>query len=144
MTAAQDTADGAQPDPAADAAGSLGLLLAECCVMAGAADHLGPWQSCYSTQLLGRDCRFVLARSGHIACMVSPVGNPRTVYRTAAGVPPDPAAWLACAAAMPCSWWAGLAGWLAARGPQLPRPAGPGNADLPPLDAALGSYVFDR
>ena len=32
----------------------------------------------------------MLARSGHIASMVSPVGNTKAVYRTAPGSPPDP------------------------------------------------------
>jgi len=124
----------------------LAAVSTDCYLVAGAADHLCPWQSCYrSTQLLGGDCRFVLARSGHIASMVSPVGSSRAEYRTAAGTPPDPAAWLAGAAAVPGSWWPDFAGWLAARGgPEVPPPASPGNADRPPLDAAPGSYVFDR
>jgi polyhydroxyalkanoate synthase subunit PhaC len=124
----------------------LAAVSTDCYLVAGAADHLCPWQSCYrSTQLLGGDCRFVLARSGHIASMVSPVGNTKAVYRTGPGSPPDPEAWLAGAEAVPGSWWPDFAGWLAARGgPEVPAPAGPGTAGLPPLEAAPGSYVFDR
>ena len=115
-------------------------------LVAGATDHLCPWQSCYrSTQLLGGDCRFVLARSGHIASMVSPVDNKKAVYRTAKDTPPDPTAWLDSAESVPGSWWPDFAGWLAARGgPEVPPPDRPGSDGLPPLDAAPGSYVFDR
>jgi polyhydroxyalkanoate synthase len=124
----------------------LAAVSTDCYLVAGAADHLCPWQSCYrSTQLLGGDCRFVLARSGHIASMVSPVGNTKAVYRTAPDTPPDPAAWQAGAKAVPGSWWPDFADWLAARGgPEQPPPDSPGSAGLPPLEAAPGSYVFDR
>jgi poly[(R)-3-hydroxyalkanoate] polymerase subunit PhaC len=115
-------------------------------VVAGAAEHLCPWQSCYrSTQLLGGDSRFVLARSGHIASMVSPVGNAKPVYRTASGTPPDPAAWLAGATAEQGSWWPDFARWLGERsGAERPAPDSPGSPALPPIEPAPGSYVFDR
>ena len=67
-------------------------------VVAGIADHICPWQSCYrSTQLLGGDSRFVLSTNGHIAALVNPPTNPKSSYqRTADGQdnPPDPQAWL--------------------------------------------------
>jgi polyhydroxyalkanoate synthase len=115
-------------------------------VVAGAGDHLCPWPSCYrSTQLLGGDSRFVLARSGHIASMVSPVGSVKAQYRTAPQTPPDPDAWLAAATAERGSWWPDFARWLGERGgAEKPPPAAPGNAVFPPLEAAPGSYVFDR
>jgi polyhydroxyalkanoate synthase subunit PhaC len=115
-------------------------------LVAGAADHLCPWQSCYrSTQLLGGDSRFVLARSGHIASMVSPVGNAKAVYRTAPDTPPDPEAWLAEATTQQGSWWPDFAGWLGERsGEQKPAPDSPGSPALPPIEPAPGSYVFDR
>jgi polyhydroxyalkanoate synthase len=115
-------------------------------LVAGAADHLCPWQSCYrSTQLLGGDCRFVLARSGHIASMVSPVGNAKAVYRTAPQTPPEPADWLAAASAEQGSWWPDFTAWLGERsGAEKPAPDFPGSPDFPPIEPAPGSYVFDR
>ena len=115
-------------------------------LVAGAADHLCPWQSCYrSTQLLGGDSRFVLARSGHIASMVSPVGNAKAVYRTAPDTPPDPEAWLAEASTEQGSWWPDFAHWLGERsGAEKPVPDSPGSPALPPIEPAPGSYVFDR
>ncbi len=52
-------------------------------VVAGIADHLCPWQSCYrSTALLGGSTRFVLSTSGHIASMVNPPSNPKSTFQT--------------------------------------------------------------
>ena len=45
----------------------LGKITVDCYLMAGAADHISPWQNCYrTTQLLGGRTRFVLSTSGHI------------------------------------------------------------------------------
>jgi poly(3-hydroxyalkanoate) synthetase len=70
----------------------LGTVDTDAYLVAGAADHLCPWQACYhSTQLLGGHTRFVLFSGGHIAAMVNPPGTrPRRLG--AAGLPPlDPA-----------------------------------------------------
>lgn len=124
----------------------LAVVDTDAYVVAGAADHLCPWQSCYrSTQLLGGDCRFVLARSGHIVSMVNPVGQARAVYRTAPVTPPDPGAWLAAATAGQGSWWPDFAAWLGERGgAEKPAPDFPGSPARPPIEPAPGSYVFDR
>jgi class II poly(R)-hydroxyalkanoic acid synthase len=124
----------------------LGAVSTDGYLVAGATDHLCPWQSCYrSTQLLGGDSRFVLARSGHIASMVSPVGNAKAVYRTAPVTPPDPEDWLAAASTEQGSWWPDFAAWLGERsGAEKPAPDSPGSVELPPLEPAPGSYVFDR
>ena len=115
-------------------------------LVAGAADHLCPWQSCYrAVQLLGGDSRFVLARSGHIASMVSPVGNAKAVYRTAPVTPPEPDEWLAAASTEKGSWWPDFADWLGQRsGTEKPAPDSNGSPELPPLEPAPGTYVFDR
>src|SRR4029453_17647494 len=57
--------------------------------VAGIADHLTPWQSCYrGTQLLGGESRFVLSTSGHIAALVNPPGNAKASYQVSKGNPP--------------------------------------------------------
>src|SRR4051794_32115099 len=44
-------------------------------IVAGANDHIVPWQNAYrSTQLLGGEKRFVLSASGHIQALVNPPG----------------------------------------------------------------------
>jgi polyhydroxyalkanoate synthase len=115
-------------------------------VVAGVADHLCPWQSCYrSTQLLGGRSRFVLSSSGHIASMVNPPGNGKASYRTAPDTPPDPADWLDGAVSERGSWWPDYVGWLERRGGgDKARPRRLGAAGLPPMEPAPGTYVLDR
>jgi polyhydroxyalkanoate synthase len=115
-------------------------------VVAGIADHLCPWQSCYrSTQMLGGSTRFVLSTSGHIASMVNPPGNPKATFRAAAGNPADPRDWLAAAETVPGSWWPDYSAWLAERsGVRRARPASLGGRDFEPIQPAPGSYVLDR
>jgi polyhydroxyalkanoate synthase subunit PhaC len=115
-------------------------------LVAGIADHLCPWQSCYrSTQMLGGTAKFVLSTSGHIASMVNPPSNKKATFRTAADNPPEPARWLAAAATAAGSWWPDYASWLALRsGEQRKSPAKLGGKDFPPLEPAPGSYVHDR
>jgi len=118
-------------------------------VLAGAADHLCPWQSCYrSAQLLGGDTRFVLSTSGHIAAMVNPPGNPKARFQ--ATVEPldglvGPSDWLGMARTVAGSWWPDYSTWLAERsGGAKDAPDALGAAGFTPLDPAPGRYVFDR
>ena len=127
-------------------------------VVAGIADHLCPWQSCYrTTQLLGGRTRFVLSTSGHIASMVNPPGNPKATFQALAETgPPGPDAatgrqpggaadWLRAAQTVPGSWWPDYSAWLAERsGGQQDRPRRLGRKGYQPLAAAPGSYVLDR
>ena len=114
-------------------------------LVAGIADHLTPWESCYrSTQLLGGESRFILSTSGHIAALVNPPDNPKASYRINSDNPPDPKDWLAGAQTVPGSWWPDVAAWLAARcGPQKAAPEELGGSGLEPLVEAPGTYVFD-
>jgi polyhydroxyalkanoate synthase subunit PhaC len=115
-------------------------------VVAGIADHITPWQSCYrSTGLLGGETRFVLSTSGHIASLVNPPGNPKASYRVNPRNPPDPQEWLHGAATEQGSWWPDFVGWLAQRcGPDKPAPRKLGGRRLAPLIEAPGTYVLDR
>ncbi|MGB6454048.1 MAG: alpha/beta fold hydrolase [Streptosporangiaceae bacterium] len=115
-------------------------------VVAGIADHLCPWQSCYrTTQLLGGEVTFVLSTSGHIASMVNPPDNPKATFRSADVNPPDPAEWLAGATSVGGSWWPHYSGWLAARsGGTKKRRAKAGSKEFAVLCPAPGTYVHDR
>jgi polyhydroxyalkanoate synthase subunit PhaC len=115
-------------------------------VVAGIADHLCPWQSCYrSTQLLGGTSRFVLSTSGHIASMVNPPTNPKATFQTGPDNPSDPRTWLRAAQTVAGSWWPDYSAWLAERsGGQKDRPPGLGGAAFVPRQAAPGTYVLDR
>ena len=119
-------------------------------LVAGIADHLCPWQSCYrSTQLLGGDCTFVLSTSGHIASMINPPDNPKARFQTApAGQkpanPPDPGDWLRTAGTVPGSWWPHYSAWLAERsGAEKDRPDALGDEGFEPMEPAPGLYVLD-
>ncbi len=118
----------------------------DCYVVAGIADHLCPWQSCYrSTQLLGGHVSFVLSNSGHIASMVNPPTNPKASFQTAPENPADPRAWLADATTSSGSWWPHYSSWLAARsGAERTSRSRAGRKGFEVLSAAPGTYVHDR
>jgi len=115
-------------------------------VIAGVADHLCPWQSCYqTTQLLGGPVKFVLSTSGHIAAVVNPPDNRKAAFQTAPGNPADPEAFLAAAHMVPGSWWPDYSSWLGERsGGQKKSPAQPGRKGYPVQCAAPGTYVHDH
>jgi polyhydroxyalkanoate synthase len=114
-------------------------------VLAGVADHICKWQSCYATtQLLGGQSRFVLSTSGHIASLINPPGNPKASWRSATDTPQDPEEWLKTADTMPGSWWPDFTAWLEKRcGDQIPAPQALGGG-RPTLGDAPGTYVFQK
>ena len=116
-------------------------------VVAGVADHICPWQSCYrSAQLLGGDVRFVLSSSGHIAAMVNPPANPKARFQVSADVTrPIPGTGCSPPTTVPGSWWPDYSSWLADRsGGEQDRPGGLGSSQYAPMEAAPGLYVMDR
>ena len=115
-------------------------------VVAGVADHITPWQSCYrTTALLGGKTRFVLSTSGHIAALVNPPGNGKATYQINPRNPADPQRWLRGATTRRGSWWPDFVTWLSRRcGPKKDAPQKLGGGTLPPLIEAPGTYVFDR
>ena len=124
----------------------LGKVDTDAYVIAGAADHICPWQACYrTTQLLGGQVRFVLSTSGHIAAMVNPPGNPKASFRTAPGNPADPEEFLAAAGKEAGTWWTDYSSWLAERsGVRRKSPRTLGAGDYPMQGTAPGTYVHDR
>jgi polyhydroxyalkanoate synthase subunit PhaC len=122
----------------------LGAVDIDAYVVAGASDHIIPWQQAYrSTQLLGGSPRFVLSDSGHIQALVNPPGpESRRRYRVAETNPPEPDAWLDRAVTRPGSWWPDYTEWLGERSGALRRPPRAlGNRRYRALAAAPGSYV---
>jgi polyhydroxyalkanoate synthase subunit PhaC len=109
-------------------------------------DHLCIWQSVYrSAQLLGERSQFVLGNSGHIQTIVSPPGNPKASFFTNEAKSETAEGWLKTAQKNPGSWWDHGVAWTAARaGAMVPAPSAEGSAELPPLCAAPGTYVYER
>ncbi len=124
----------------------LGKVDTDTYVVAGIADHLCKWESCYqTTQLLGGDTKFVLSTSGHIAAMVNPPGNPKASFQTANSNPPEAKEWLEKAGKVKGSWWEDYVDWLAERaGPERNKPRRLGSAAFEPICDAPGTYVHDR
>jgi polyhydroxyalkanoate synthase subunit PhaC len=114
-------------------------------VIAGIADHLCKWQSCFqTTQLLGGESRFVLSTSGHIASLINPPGNPKATWRSATDTPSDPAEWLERADTVAGSWWPDFTAWLEKRcGDEVDAPEALGGGQ-PTLAPAPGTYVFEK
>jgi polyhydroxyalkanoate synthase subunit PhaC len=114
-------------------------------IVAGIADHITPWQSCYrTTQLLGGSSRFVLSTSGHIAALVNPPGNPKASFQVNKANPADPEEWLKSAETQSGTWWTDASAWLAERcGALRPAPEQLGGGGLRPIVEAPGTYVFD-
>jgi polyhydroxyalkanoate synthase len=124
----------------------LGAITVDTYVVAGAADHISPWQNCYrTTQLLGGRTRFVLSTSGHIAAIVNPPGNKRATYRAAGEqTPPDSAQWEELATTNEGTWWTDWDEWLGERsGGTRPAPTRLGNRRYTLVGAAPGEYVLE-
>ena len=123
----------------------LSALDVDSYIIAGIADHISPWQSCYrSTQLLGGSNKFVLSTSGHIASLVNPPTNKKAHFRTSAQNPQNATDWLATATTEQGSWWPDYVAWLRERDVgEKAAPKSLGTKAFQPLDAAPGKYVFE-
>jgi len=124
----------------------LSLINVDSYVVAGIADHITPWQSCYrTTELFGGDSKFVLSTSGHIAALVNPPGNPKASFYTNKDNVADPDEWLRGAQPNQGTWWTDITAWLDDRSGALrPAPTELGRPGLPSLADAPGTYVFDN
>ena len=124
----------------------LALVTVDSYVVAGIADHITPWESCYrSAQLFGGTDRFVLSTSGHIAALVNPPGNPKSSFHTNDDLTCNATTWLADSAVHQGTWWTDLGLWLDERcGAQRPAPQELGSQGLRVLAEAPGTYVFDQ
>ncbi len=114
-------------------------------ILAGATDHITPWQACYrSSRLLGGQREFILSNSGHIQSILNPPGNPKATFFTNAEQPADAQAWYAGVTRHSGSWWEHWKAWLLARsGSQKAAPPSVGNSTYTPLVEAPGTYVYE-
>jgi polyhydroxyalkanoate synthase len=96
------------------------------------------------------DVTFALTTGGHNVGIVNPPIGSKREYRigthphTAAYVSPDQ--WLEAHAPIPGSWWPAWVQWLKANSSacETPPEIGAPAIGLNPIEAAPGSYVFDR
>ncbi|MBZ9538845.1 PHA/PHB synthase family protein [Modicisalibacter tunisiensis] len=108
-------------------------------------DHIAPWQSSYrGAHLLGKQPRFLLGGSGHIAGVINPAGSSKYGYWSYGRLPKDPERWLASATHHPGSWWPEWRHWLQRHAGGQVAARDPGSRRYPPLEEAPGSYVRVR
>src|SRR5690606_29170641 len=97
------------------------------------------------------DVTFVLTSGGHNAGIVSAPGRPRRHFRIATKQADAPCLsaeeWLAQATLREGSWWPAWIEWLEGRVATervTPPPLGAPDQGYAPLEAAPGTYVFQR
>jgi polyhydroxyalkanoate synthase subunit PhaC len=126
----------------------LGAVDLDTYFVAGASDHIVPWESAYNGALLfGGNRRFVLSRSGHIQALVNPPSpDSRSSFRVTDELPGTPEEFLAGERAgiqISGSWWGDWDAWLAERSGELkPAPKKLGDATYKAHGKAPGSYVL--
>ena len=115
-------------------------------VVAGLTDHITPWKSVYqSARILGPETTFVLSNAGHLQSLLNPPGNPKATFVSGAASSVDAETFASAAAKQTGSWWIHWNDWMSTRsGDKVEAAANPGNADFKPIEAAPGSYVFNK
>jgi polyhydroxyalkanoate synthase len=125
---------------------NLRNVTADMYIVAGATDHICAWTACHrAARLFGGHTEFVLNSSGHIQSLVCPPGNFKAKYLTAPRLGNDAEAWRQSATEHKGTWWDHWLEWLDKRsGEKRPPPESMGNSRYPIIEAAPGSYVFQR
>lgn len=112
-------------------------------LLAAREDHIVPWRSTLrASQLFGRNSRFTLTASGHLAGIVNPPTANRYCFWTNPRPNCEPDEWRSGARAVEGSWWRDWQGWLKQQSGNDTVPARePGRGGLSALDDAPGEYV---
>ena len=105
-----------------------------------------PWQSAYrSKDILGKEARFVLAASGHVAGVINPPARKKRSYWMNDDLNCDATEWLEKAREEPGSWWPDWDAWMKRHSTGTVRaPAQAGNDNYHVLEPAPGSYVKQK
>jgi polyhydroxyalkanoate synthase len=115
-------------------------------VLASREDHIVPWRSAYrSKDLIGKDPRFVLAASGHVAGVVNPPARNKRSHWLNDNLDCDARDWLEKAEEKPGSWWQDWDAWMKRRSNgTVPAPVEAGNANYHIIEPAPGRYVKQK
>jgi len=115
-------------------------------LLASREDHIVPWQSAHhSKDLMGRDPRFVLAASGHVAGVINPPARNKRSHWINENLGCDAETWLEKAEEKPGSWWPDWDLWMKRHSSGSVRaPARPGNTNFHVVEAAPGRYVRQK
>jgi polyhydroxyalkanoate synthase subunit PhaC len=115
-------------------------------LLASREDHIVPWQSAYrSKDILGKETRFVLAASGHVAGVINPPARKKRSHWVNDNLECDAKDWLDKSAEKPGSWWPDWDAWMKRHSSGTVRaPAQPGHANYPVIEPAPGRYVKQK
>jgi polyhydroxyalkanoate synthase len=115
-------------------------------LLASREDHIVPWQSAHrSKDLMGRDPRFVLAASGHVAGVINPPARNKRSHWVNENLACNAENWLEKAEEKPGSWWPDWDLWMKRHSSGTVRaPAQPGNANYHMVEPAPGRYVRQK
>ena len=112
-------------------------------LLASREDHIVPWKTAYgSKDLIGKDVRFVLAASGHVAGVINPPSRNKRSHWLNDELVENPQSWLDSAQEKPGSWWPDWDAWMKRHSDGvIPAPNQQGNARYSPIEPAPGRYV---
>lgn len=115
-------------------------------LVAAREDHIVPWQSAYrSKDLMGKEPRFVLAASGHVAGVINPPARNRRSHWINESLNCDAENWLEKAEEKPGSWWPDWDDWMKSHSSGTVRaPRQAGNANFQVIESAPGRYVKQK
>jgi len=115
-------------------------------MLASREDHIVPWQSAYrSKDIIGREPRFVLAASGHVAGVINPPARNRRSYWLNDDLNGEAKDWLDKAEEKPGSWWPDWDLWMKRHsGGTVAAPSHPGNEVFRVIEPAPGQYVRQK
>ncbi|HVR56276.1 MAG TPA: class I poly(R)-hydroxyalkanoic acid synthase [Pseudolabrys sp.] len=115
-------------------------------LLASREDHIVPWQSAFrSKDIMGREPRFVLAASGHVAGVINPPASNRRSHWINDNLNCDANNWLENADEKPGSWWPDWDGWMKGHSSDsVQAPAELGNDTFRVIEPAPGRYVRQK
>jgi polyhydroxyalkanoate synthase len=124
----------------------LSCVKAPLYVLASREDHIVPWQTAYrSKDLIGKDPRFVLAASGHVAGVINPPARNKRSHWLNENLGCEAKDWLQSAEERPGSWWPDWDAWMKRHSSgKTSAPIQAGNADYPVIEPAPGRYVKQK
>ena len=105
-----------------------------------------PWKTAYgSKDLIGKDVRFVLAASGHVAGVINPPSRNKRSHWLNDELLADPQNWLEGAQEKPGSWWPDWDAWMKLHSSgTVPAATEQGNAQYQVIEPAPGRYVKQK
>jgi polyhydroxyalkanoate synthase len=115
-------------------------------ILASREDHIVPWRSAYRSKgLIGKDPRFVLAASGHVAGVINPPARNKRSHWINDDLSGDAADWLEKAEERSGSWWPDWDRWMKRHSSgTVAAPTQAGNATYQKIEDAPGRYVKQK